>query len=153
MKATIPLTFGLCLLSCAGPTPEAEEQASTAAASQGESTAVSTTPSGACAICNTWEATAVTINGKNDPERDPTGKVEWVIRPDSTFSMWDATEGSDERMEGRWQLQDGKRLMLIGPENEGALPFDVEVLEKERLVLKVMEDAGEAEVLLHFKAK
>jgi hypothetical protein len=97
-----------------------------------------------------WWATDLTINGMRDPEMDPTNKVRWHIAADSSFSMWDATEGSPDSMNGRWSLEKGGSVFrILDLQNQEVTPFAIVEVGKEGLKLKVLEDA-EGEVLLHF---
>ncbi|MBK8707322.1 MAG: lipocalin family protein [Flavobacteriales bacterium] len=107
---------------------------------------------GTCAICGTWNATKVTIDGVADPEMDPTGKVEWVIRADSTLSMVDATEGMMETMDGKWRADTKGRLTLFDPEDQEVTEFQVTALNEGTLVMQVLEEE-QAEVLLYFVRK
>jgi hypothetical protein len=100
-------------------------------------------------IVGEWLATAVTINGMKDPDMDPTGKVKWSIRADSSLAMWDATEGTPDSMNGKWRLDEGKIFRMIDPENKEVTSFEVKRLDKDSLRMKVLEET-EAEVLLFF---
>ena len=104
---------------------------------------------GTCALCGSWSATKVTINGLSDPDMDPTGKVDWIIRPDSTLTMRDATEGELETMDGKWRAGEKGRLTLIDPEGNEFTEFLVTRLNNSELVMQVLEE-DQAEVLLYF---
>jgi len=83
---------------------------------------------------------------------DPTGKVDWIIRADSTLSMVDATEGMMETMDGKWRADTKGRLTLFDPEDQEVTEFQVTALNEGTLVMQVLEEE-QAEVLLYFVRK
>ena len=100
-------------------------------------------------IVGEWRATGVTVDGKQDPDMDPTGKVKWSIRADSSFSMWDATVGGPDSMTGKWRLDQAGIFHMIAPDAEELPAFKVLELTADSLCMRVLEDPG-TEVLLYF---
>jgi hypothetical protein len=130
------------------PAPEAIPTDDDGTMQQAVPASTVTPPNG---LVGDWWATDVTINGAQDPEMDPNGKVRWHIAADSSFSMWDNTEGGPDTMSGKWGLaKSGTIFRLIDSEQNEVTPFMIMELGTEVLKLKVLEDA-EAEVILHFR--
>lgn len=111
----------------------------------------STLRKGKCPVCGMWKATGLTINGVQDPLMDPTGKVVFTVRPDSSFTLMDATEGGNEEWTGKWTVDIDGILTLTDTISDEGFGFRIRELNAASMILQVMEEE-EQEVLLHYRA-